>query len=219
MLKVTKGVCVEAAGARLPGELRLPPDPKGFVLLASSKDLGRIDARQMDLAHSLNEHSLGTLLFDLVQSNDRSAVAGDVPRLTKRLIAATNWSLRQWGVDDLPVGYVGSGLGSAAALSAASVLGGGVSAIASHWGRPDLATEDIGKVQAPTLLLVDADDPIMAAANAKAARQLLCPHRFRQLRVDGPEIGHWKATSPICQWMEWHLGSPDVSYKPSWALE
>jgi hypothetical protein len=217
--QLQRGVGVETAGAKLAGELYLPPNPNGFVLFASSRDLGRIDRRQVSLSEALNRHGLGTLLFDLVESGDGLEVENDVEALTERLVEATEWSLRQWGVGELPIGYVGSGLGSAAALSAAAMLGSRIGAIASHLGRPDLACEDLGEVVAPTLLLVDADDPPVAAANATAAALLHCPHRLRKVKIDGRQVGDWQATPAICRWMEWHLGFPEVPYEHPLTLD
>lgn len=210
---------IEIGGARLAGELHLPPNPNGFVLFASSRDLGRIDRRQVNLSEALNHRGLGTLLLDLVGAGDGTEVENDVEVLTERLVEATEWSLDQWGVTDLPIGYIGSGLGSAAALSAAAVLGAKIDAVASHSGRPDLACEDLGEVLAPTLMIVDADDPPVAAANATAAALLRCPHRLRKVKIDGKQVGAWKATPAICRWMEWHLGSPEVPYENPLTLD
>lgn len=210
---LNRGVCIEVAGAKLQGALDVPTAARGLVLFASNRSFGRIDSRQSHLARELNRRGLGTLLFDLVDGADRSKLAGDVDVLTERLLGATEWSAVQWGVENLPIGYVGSGLGAAAALSAAAVLGGGIGAVASHSGRPDLAIADVGEVRAPTLLAVDADDSSLVAANVVVAARLRCPHRLRKLRVKGGQAGTWAATPAICRWMEWHLGSPEVPYE------
>lgn len=210
--KLSRGVCVEAAGASLRGILELPTAARGLVIFASNRSLGHIDSRQVALGRALNQRGLGTLLFDLVSEDDVRSAAGDVEMLTERLIGATEWSAKQWGVRDLPTGYVASGLGSAAALSAAAILREKVGAVASHWGRPDLATADLGEVCAPTLLVVDEGDPYLVAANARAAAQLRAPHRLQEIRVTGRPAGTWSATASICRWMEWHLGAPDLPY-------
>jgi putative phosphoribosyl transferase len=194
---------VEAAGARLAGWLYLPPEPKGFVIFASNRDLMRIDRRQIDLGEALNRRGLGTLLFDLVETTDRAEVESDIGVLAGRLIGATGWSRKQWGVSGLPVGYVGSGLGSAAALSAAAALVPRVRAIATHGGRPDLAGEAIAAVQTPTLFAADAEDPVELRAAEAAAARLAGPHRIH--RAAGNENGRWPTTPAICHWMEWHL--------------
>lgn len=212
---LSRGVCVEAAGAKLRGALDVPAAARGLVLFASDRNLGRIDPRQAGLAQELNRRGLGTLLFDLVEGGDSASVGSDVDVLTERLLGATAWSGEQWGVENLPIGYVGSGLGSAAALSAAAKLGREIGAIASHSGRPDLATADLGDVRAPTLLVADASDPSLVAANAMASAQLLrCPHRLQKVRTRGSKGEIWAATPAVCRWMEWHLGSPEVPYEP-----
>jgi putative phosphoribosyl transferase len=202
---IQRGVCVEAAGARLAGWLYLPPDPRGFVIFASNRDLMRIDRRQVDLSEQLNQRSFGTLLFDLVETTDSADVERDVGVLAARLIAATGWSRRQRGVSGLPVGYVGSGLGSAAALAAAAALVPTVRAIASHGGRPDLAGKAIAEVEAPTLLLADTDDPFEVDAAQAAAAYLSTPHPIRRVNCRGQQLGSWRMTPAICDWMEWHL--------------
>jgi hypothetical protein len=111
----------------------------------------RLDRRQVALGEALNERGLGTILFDLVEATDDAETESDLEILTERLIGATEWSLGQWGVDRLPLGYVGSGLGSAASLVASVALGPTICAIASHGGRPDLAADGLGRVRAPTL--------------------------------------------------------------------
>lgn len=215
---LSRGVCVEVAGAKLRGALDVPLDARGLVLFASNRDFARIKPRQSGLARELNRRGLGTLLFDLVDSADGPEVAGDVDRLTERLLAATAWSKSQWGVEGLPIGYAGSGLGAAVALSAAAILGPKVDAVASHSGRPDLAIADLGEVSAPTLLVVDGDDAPLAATNALAAARLRCPHRLRKVPASEAQAGTWPAAPAICRWMEWHLGSPEVPYEPPAAL-
>jgi putative phosphoribosyl transferase len=205
-----RGVCVEAAGARLAGWLYLPADPKGFVIFASSRDLMRIDRRQIDLSEALNRRGLGTLLFDLVETTDTAAVERNIGVLAGRLIGATGWSRKQWGVSGLPLGYIGSNLGSAAALSAASALVPRVRAVASHGGRPDLAGKAIAGVQTPTLLLADAEDPNEVMAARAAAAYLSGPHRVHQVRNGAAQRADWAATPAICRWMEWHLVDLEV---------
>jgi hypothetical protein len=202
---IQRGVCVEAAGARLAGEIHLPPDPRGFVLFASSRELMRLDRRQLGLSAALNERGMGTLLFDLVETTDDAEVERNLEILTERLLEAAEWGSEQWGVEGLPMGFVGSGLGSAAALVVAAALGSEVWAISIHGGRPDLADHGLAKVQAPTLLLADPNDPVESQAADAAAARLCAPHRIRRRRTEAAELGTWQATPAICHWMEWYL--------------
>lgn len=209
---MSRGVCIEAAGARLAGELRLPRSARGLALFASSRDLGRLDRRQVDLAKRLNARGIGTLLFDLVETTDSTEDERDVGLLSHRLLGATDWSARQWGVGGLPLSYVATGLGSAAALSAAAIRSGRICAIASYSGRPDLATEDLSRVTAPTLLVDEGGDSLLAQASERAAAQLCCSHRLATVKPNSAPLGAWTASPAICHWVEWHLGDTRPTY-------
>lgn len=204
--EVTQGVCVEAAGARLAGWLHLPADPRGFVIFASSRDLMRIDRRQIDLCEALHERGLGTLLFDLVDASDSTEIEANIGILMGRLIGATGWSRKQRGASGLPLGYIGSDLGSAAALSAAAALVPRIRAVVSHSGRPGLAGERIAQVHSPALLVADAADPIAVDSAITAAAQL--PGRYEVRWTRHSPSGRWQMTAEICDWMERHLGGP-----------
>jgi hypothetical protein len=52
-----------------------------------------------------------------------------------------------------------------------------VGAVVSRGGRPDLAEDHLGRVQAPTLLIVGGDDTEVLGLNRLAARRLHCLHR------------------------------------------
>jgi putative phosphoribosyl transferase len=201
---VRRGVCIEAAGARLAGELCLPHSVRGLAVFASGRGLGRLDRRQVNLAESLNARGIGTLLFDLVETTGSAETERDVGLLTKRLLGATDWSARQWGVGRLPIAYIGTGLGSSAALSAAGIRGSRIFAVASHSGRPDLAGDGLKRVTAPTLLVVEAGDRVLVQAAEQAAAQLCCSHRLGTLNPEDALVGAWRASPTICRWLEWH---------------
>lgn len=62
----------------------------------------------------------------------------------------------------------------AAALVAAAEFGYAIRAVVSRGGRPDLAGAALPRVQAPTLLIVGADDREVIALNRMAFRELRC---------------------------------------------
>ena len=76
----------------------------------------------------------------------------------------------------LPIGLFGASTGAAAALVAAAERPDDVVAVVSRGGRPDLATDVLGRVRAPTLLIVGGDDAAMVDLNRKAARDMTCVH-------------------------------------------
>ena len=70
-----------------------------------------------------------------------------------------------------PVGVFGASTGAAAALLAAAQTEQ-VRAVVSRGGRPDLAMPVLGRVRAPTLLIVGGADPVVADLNRAAAARL-----------------------------------------------
>ncbi|HYR29532.1 MAG TPA: alpha/beta hydrolase, partial [Thermoanaerobaculia bacterium] len=63
--------------------------------------------------------------------------------------------------------------GAAAALDAAALRPGVVRAVVSRGGRPDLATR-LGEVEAPSLLIVGANDLSVLEMNVAASRLMTC---------------------------------------------
>ena len=97
----------------------------------------------------------------------------DIPLLAERLIAVTDWTVRENAIKDLSIGYFGASTGAAAALVAAARVPE-VSAVVSRGGRPDLAGPALGTVRAPTLLIVGGNDSEVLALNRAALMQMNC---------------------------------------------
>jgi len=167
-----------APGLRLTGDLRLPEPAAGLVIFAHGSGSSRLSPRNRQVAESLNEAGLATLLFDLLTTGeelDRAKVF-DIELLTERLLAVTRWADGEEGLSGLPIGYFGASTGAAAALRAAARLGGEIQAVVSRGGRPDLAAESLEEVVAPTLLIVGGADRQVLELNEQAARLLRCEH-------------------------------------------
>ncbi|MDT9684204.1 phosphoribosyltransferase family protein [Streptomyces sp. TRM76323] len=170
-------VTVEADGVRLPGTLVLPRGARGVVVFAHGSGSSRHSPRNRAVAHELNRHGLGTLLFDLLtesESRDRERVF-DVPLLARRLTGATAW-LRRAPAPAPPVCYFGASTGAAAALTAAAEPDADIAAVVGRGGRPDLADDRLGDVRAPTLLVVGGADAPVLPLNRGAAERLRCEH-------------------------------------------
>jgi putative phosphoribosyl transferase len=129
----------------------------------------------------LREARLATLWLDLLTPEEtrghRARV--DIELLTERLSAACDW-LRQYGATkDVPIGLFGASNGAAAALQLAATRGRGISAVVSRSGRPDLASHStLGKISAPTLLIVGGLDDGVVEMNRTAYAALRCKKRF-----------------------------------------
>jgi putative phosphoribosyl transferase len=159
---------------QLPGDLVVPVHARAVVLFAHGSGSGRRSPRNVAVADRLNGAGLGTLLFDLLtpeESRERDHVF-DIDLLATRLVAAARW-LRAWPATRVaPVAFFGASTGAAAALVAAAKLRGGVAAVVSRGGRPDLAGAALEHVAAPTLLIVGGEDPEVLQLNREAQRRL-----------------------------------------------
>ncbi len=166
----------EAGSVPLPGTLMLPQAPVGLVVFAHGSGSSRLSPRNRRVAMNLAENGLATLLFDLLtdaEAADRSNVF-DIPLLARRVVEAVSWARAQRELNDLPIGLFGSSTGAAAALVAAASIPDDIGAVVSRGGRPDLAGAALGKVKAPTLLIVGGRDDVVIELNEAAQRALLC---------------------------------------------
>ena len=173
-------VSIPVGRVTLPGTLSLPAAPRGIVLFAHGSGSSRSSPRNRFVADVLVDAGLATLLFDLLTpSEDRTYENRfDIALLTTRLSGATAWLATEPALAALPIGYFGASTGAAAALDAAAAVGPRVRAVVSRGGRPDLAPErarEIGRVTAPTLLLVGGEDFQVIELNREAKDRMRCP--------------------------------------------
>jgi pimeloyl-ACP methyl ester carboxylesterase len=172
------GIIIPVEGARLSGELILPPQTWGLVLFAHGSGSSRHSPRNHYVAGVLRESGLGTLLFDLLTPEEEETEAAtrhlrfDIALLAERLVAATRWALDRGPDRDINVGYFGSSTGAAAALVAAARIRETVRAVVSRGGRPDLAGAALEQVQAATLLVVGGHDEPVIPLNEEAYARL-----------------------------------------------
>ncbi len=156
------------------GALIVPPGAKGLVLFAHGSGSGRLSPRNNYVAGVLRDSGVATLLFDLLTEKEDRIYENrfDIDLLTQRLQLATEWVKQQAATRHLAIGYFGASTGAAAALKAAAALGPMIRAVVSRGGRPDLALDDLPRVQAPTLLIVGGNDDVVIELNRKAYREL-----------------------------------------------
>lgn len=167
-------VSIEDEELQLPGRLEIPLHPLGTVIFAHGSGSSRNSPRNQHVAEVLNTAGLATLLFDLLtplESMDRNNVF-DIPLLSNRLTLATHWIRRHGTLGSLPIGYFGASTGAAAALEAAAEHDHEVFAVVSRGGRPDLAGTALQAVDAPTLLIVGGNDPVVLELNRQALAAL-----------------------------------------------
>lgn len=166
-LKVGKDITLE-------GSLCIPAGAKGLVMFVHGSGSSRHSPRNKYVAEFLNSAGLATLLFDLLTASEESIdnytgqLRFDIDFLAQRVVEVTKSLVNNPETAKLKIGYFGASTGAAAALVAAAAVPEAVKAVVSRGGRPDLADEALRRVQAPTLLIVGARDPVVFDLNREA---------------------------------------------------
>jgi len=144
------------------------------VVFAHDSGSSRHSPRNRFVAHALHEAGIGTLLFDLLTEEEDMDYERrlDIGLLTVRLEKVTRWLKQQPGGLMAKIGYFGASTGAAAALKAAADLTKDIGAVVSRGGRPDLAGDALGRVEAPTLLTVGGLDDTTIQLNREAYRMM-----------------------------------------------
>ena len=182
---VTREVRIPAGEVSVSGELIIPDSAAGVVLFAHGSGSSRHSPRNQFVARVIRESNLGTLLFDLLTTEEESVdiytrhLRFDIELLGRRLIAAAAWLKTQPEARELKIGFFGASTGAAAALVAAAELGDRVGAVVSRGGRPDLAGEALERVASPVLLIVGELDTEVIKLNQDAFGQLGCTKEMK----------------------------------------
>jgi putative phosphoribosyl transferase len=173
-------VAIPAGERTVRGTLALPRGARAVIVFAHGSGSGRYSPRNQYVAEVLQEAGLGTLLLDLLEeqeADDRRKVF-DIPLLAGRLQVAADWLARQADSKGLALGYFGASTGAGAALLAAARAPESVGAVVSRGGRPDLASDVLPDVTAPTRLIVGGDDEVVLELNREAFNLLTCTRQL-----------------------------------------
>jgi dienelactone hydrolase len=179
-----QAVEVDAAGVTLEGNLVIPRAAGGIVLFAHGSGSSRHSPRNRRVAGQLQDAGLATLLIDLLTAEEEQIdlrtrhLRFDIDLLSRRLGGAVDWIGARPDTKALKIGCFGSSTGAAAALCAAAARPRQVAAVVSRGGRPDLAGDDLGRVAAPTLLIVGGDDWQVLELNRQAQERMTAPTRL-----------------------------------------
>jgi len=172
-----KIISITVDGDEIEGSLVVPNRPKSMVIFAHGSGSSRHSPRNKSVAIYLQSKGLATLLIDLLSLEEEKVdiitteFRFNIDLLTKRLIHAKDWVKANDEYRDLNIGYFGASTGAAAALKA-DAKEGGVYAIVSRGGRPDLAGTDLQEVNAPTLMIVGGADDLVKRLNDEALKKI-----------------------------------------------
>jgi putative phosphoribosyl transferase len=168
-------------GEVVEGMLAVPEGARAVVLFAHGSGSGRLSPRNNYVAGELRKAGLATLLMDLLTPVEEPSTRArfDIDLLAQRLELAANWLAKDRDTARLPLGLFGASTGAAAALQLAAAGRHTVYSVVSRGGRPDLAgSAELGRVEAPTLLIVGALDMQVIELNEGAYAMLNCRKAF-----------------------------------------
>jgi putative phosphoribosyl transferase len=178
-------------GAVVDGDMAIPEGASGLVVFAHGSGSSRHSPRNRQVAASLQERGLATLLMDLLTADEEAIdertgeLRFDIELLAGRLTGAADWLAAEPATRHLRLGYFGASTGAAAALVAAArdrrgtTAPGGVAAVVSRGGRPDLAGESaLRTIRAPSLLIVGELDQQVIELNEQAQNRMVTERRL-----------------------------------------
>lgn len=170
----TEGIQIPISSVPLKGDLVIPKNAVGIVVFSHGSGSSRFSPRNKLVAELMQQHGIGTLLFDLLtEEEDRNYENRfNIDLLTSRLIETSEWLMKYNEAKELPIGYFGASTGAASAVRAAAYFGKNIKALVSRGGRPDLVLNVLHLVTAPTLLIVGQMDVPVIQMNKQAFDQL-----------------------------------------------
>ncbi len=173
---VAEEIIIPIGDLHLMGNIFIPDDAKGIVIFSHGSGSSRRSPRNTMVASFLNSFHFGTLLFDLLtpeEDMDRNN-RFNIPLLSSRLDAVTQWLAQQLYARGLNFGFFGASTGAASALYAAA-NNPLIKTVVCRGGRPDLAINILDKVNVPVLLIVGGNDEVVIDLNELALQRLHCP--------------------------------------------
>ena len=185
-------VKVQAGKVALQGDLVIPENATAIAVFVHGSGSSRFSPRNRAVAGILNEGGLATLLMDLLSMEEQrideftGELRFDIPFLAQRVVGTVDWASEFERTQGLKIGLFGASTGAAAALVAAAERQDAVGAVVSRGGRPDLASDWLPRVKAPTLLIVGGADTAVIQMNREAAELLTAENRIEIV----PGAGH-----------------------------
>ncbi|MBW0108595.1 hypothetical protein I4I84_07635 [Pseudonocardia sp. KRD-182] len=217
MTVVPQAQSFDVLGLDLDGDIAIPEDPTGLVLVLRGPGGTDDEAWDVHVASELNAVRIATVRLNLLTAAEQRIDAAtaelrfDADLLAVRTIAMIDRLASERATARLAGGVLAAHSGAAAALLAAAARPLWVRAIAAPSGRPDLAGEFLLIARAPTLLLVGEYDTQVRARNEDAADRIAGSTRLAVLDDVGHLIDRPDAqarVAALCRdWFRAHLRS------------
>jgi pimeloyl-ACP methyl ester carboxylesterase len=178
MHSVHELVQVPVDQAALDADVDVPAEARGLVVFVHGSGSSRFSPRNVSVARELQRARLGTVLVDLLTSEEEQRdlvdahLRFDIDFLAARVVTITDWLVDHEPTAGLGLGLFGASTGGAAALVAAAERPISVEAVVSRGGRPDLAAPVLAQVHQPTLLIVGERDELVLRLNQLAFEDL-----------------------------------------------
>lgn len=161
------------------------------------------------VAMPAGERHAGALGAALLRQGLRVIAVAGAPRSSAAFEAALRESLQRADLTGRRVGLFGSGPAVLAVLRIAAAAPAVVAAVVTCEGRPDRAGPTLAAVQAPTLLLLGADQPGSLAAGRAAMLRLACRKRLEVVPGGVDEPAAKAALAELAAaWFASHLAEP-----------
>jgi dienelactone hydrolase len=217
-------VQIRAGAALIEADFTVPAHAGGLIVFAHGSGSSRFSQRNRSVADMLVGAGFATLLLDLLTPQEDAVdqrtreYRFDIELLGHRVVAAVDWAMAVPAVAGLRIACFGASTGAAAALIAAAERADVVQAVISRGGRPDLAGDALGRVAAPTLLIVGEEDHEVIALNRAAMGRMHAPVQLAI--VPGAthlfeEPGALAAVSQLAlEWCRRHLPSAGRRERP-----
>lgn len=169
-------ISIDCSGVELKGVLAVPETAVGLVIFSHGSGSSRFSPRNRYVSGILNHSGVATLLVDLLTPAEEEIDDNrfNIPLLTDRLIAVTDYFESAKHYRFTQIGYFGASTGAASALEASAIKRERITAIVSRGGRPDLAYDKLDKVVSPVLLIVGSLDEQVIVLNQRAYDSLKC---------------------------------------------
>jgi putative phosphoribosyl transferase len=212
---------VQLGRATLEGELVIPKNAEGIVIIPQASSSIKYSSRLRYFAHLLRQAGLATILINLLTEEEEildfrsKHFHCDIRHLASRLVGITDWLTQYPFTQHLKIGYFGASENGGAALLAATERPMLVGAVVSRGGRTDLFISALSYLQTPTLLIVGGDDYLTLAMNEDALQQI--PTNNKKLEIISEathqfqEPGALEEVARLAnQWFKRHLKTTHV---------